>query len=80
MILHTDIRGSSSREKIQTRAFTNSTNCLLIKFPKLYYDKDYDVSVTVYISSKMTRLILLPVAVLAIFYVNRLKIMITEMK
>ena len=49
MILHTDIRGSSSQEKIQTRAFTNSTNCLLIKFPMLYYDKDYDVSVTVYI-------------------------------
>ena len=49
MILHTDIRGSSSQEKIQTRAFTNSTNCLLIKFPILYYDKDYDVSVTVYI-------------------------------
>ena len=47
MILHTDIRGSSSQEKIQTRAFTNSTNCLLIKFPILYYDKDYDVSVTV---------------------------------
>ena len=49
MILHTDIRGSSSQEKIQTRAFTNSTNCLLIKFPILYYDKDYDVGVTVYI-------------------------------
>ena len=49
MILHTDIRGSSSQEKIQTRAFTNSTNCLLIKFLILYYDKDYDVSVTVYI-------------------------------
>ena len=47
MILHTDIRGSSSQEKIQTRAFTNSTNYLLIKFPILYYDKDYDVSVTV---------------------------------
>ena len=44
MILHTDIRGSSSQEKIQTRAFTNSTNCLLIKFLILYY-----VSVTVYI-------------------------------
>ena len=49
MILHIDIRGSSSQEKIQTRAFTNSTNYLLIKFPILYYDKDYDVSVTVYI-------------------------------
>ena len=49
MILHTDIRGSSSQEKIQTRAFTNSTNYLLIRFPILYYDKDYDVSVTVYI-------------------------------
>ena len=48
MILHTDIRGSRSQE-IQTRAFTNSTNYLLIKFPILYYDKDYDVSVTVYI-------------------------------
>ena len=49
MIFHTDIRGSSSQQKIQTRAFTNSTNYLLIKFPILYYDKDYDVSVTVYI-------------------------------
>ena len=49
MILHTDIRGSSSQENIQTRAFTNSTNCLLIKFPLLYYDKDYNVSVTIYI-------------------------------
>ena len=49
MILHTDIRGSSSQEKIQTRAFTNSINCLLIKFPILYYDKDYNVSVTIYI-------------------------------
>ena len=48
MILHTDIRGSRSQE-IQTRAFTNSTNYLLIKFPILYYDKDYDVSVTVFI-------------------------------
>ena len=44
MILHTDIRGSSSQEKIQTRAFTNSTNCLLIKFPILYYDKDYNTA------------------------------------
>ena len=49
MILHTDIRGSSSQEHVQTRAFTNSTNCLLIKFPLLYYDKDYNVSVTIYI-------------------------------
>ena len=49
MILHTDIRGSSSQENIQTRAFTNSTNCLLIKFLILYYDKDYNVSVTIYI-------------------------------
>ena len=38
------------------------------------------VQVLIPSSSKMTRFILLPVAVLAIFYVNRLKIMITEMK
>ena len=38
------------------------------------------VQVLIPSSSKMTRCILLPVAVLAIFYVNRLKIMITEMK
>ena len=38
------------------------------------------VQVVIPSSSKMTRFILLPVAVLAIFYVNRLKIMITEMK
>ena len=49
MILHTDIRGSSSQENIQTREFTNSTNCLLIKFLILYYDKDYNVSVIIYI-------------------------------
>ena len=46
MILHTDICGSGSQENIQTRAFTSSTNRLLIKFPILYYDKDYDVNVT----------------------------------
>ena len=38
------------------------------------------VQVVIPSSSKMTRFILLPVAVLAIFYVNRLKITITEMK
>ena len=38
------------------------------------------VQVLIPSSSKMTCFILLPVAVLAIFYVNRLKIMITEMK
>ena len=38
------------------------------------------VQVLIPSSSKMTRFILLRVAVLAIFYVNRLKIMITEMK
>ena len=38
------------------------------------------VQVLIPSSSKMTRFILLPVAVLAIFYVNRLKITITEMK
>ena len=38
------------------------------------------VQVLIPSSSKMTRFILLPVAVLAIFPVNRLKIMITEMK
>ena len=38
------------------------------------------VQVLIPSSSKMTRFILLPVAVLAIFYINRLKIMITEMK
>ena len=38
------------------------------------------VQVLIPSSSKMTRFILLPVAVLAIFYVNRLKTMITEMK
>ena len=47
MILHTDICGPSSQENIQTRAFTSSTNRLLIKFPILYYDKDYDVNVTI---------------------------------
>ena len=47
MILHTDICDSSSQENIQTRAFTSSTNRLLIKFPILYYDKDYDVNVTI---------------------------------
>ena len=38
------------------------------------------VQVLIPSSSKMTRFILLPVAALAIFSVNGLKIMITEMK
>ena len=36
----------SSQENIQTRAFTNSTNRLLIKFDILLYDKHKDVTVT----------------------------------
>ena len=44
--LRTDISGSSSQENIQTRAFTNSTNRLLIKFDILLYDKHHEVTVT----------------------------------
>ena len=44
--LRTDISGSSSQENIQTRAFTNSTNRLLIKFDILLYDKHPEVTVT----------------------------------
>ena len=44
--LRTDISGSSSQDNIQTRAFTNSTNRLLIKFDILLYDKHHDVTVT----------------------------------
>ena len=36
----------SSQENIQTRAFTNSTNRLLIKFDILLYDKHPEVTVT----------------------------------
>ena len=44
--LRTDISGSTSQDNIQTRAFTNSTNRLLIKFDILLYDKHHDVTVT----------------------------------
>ena len=43
--LRTDISGSSSQKNIQTRAFTNSTNRLLIKFDILFYEH-HEVTVT----------------------------------
>ena len=58
-----------------TRKFLTNAN---VKLDTLVMDTL--VQVLIPSSSKMTRFILLPVAVLAIFSVNRLKIMITEMK
>ena len=58
-----------------TRKFLTNAN---VKLDTLVMDTL--VQVLIPSSSKMTRFVLLPVAVLAIFYVNRLKIMITEMK